>query len=85
MSREYETPDDYAGTDHDDQEAHDAWADRNRDYDREEMALRRWEERREAGPDDDAPEPEETLADHYAWLRREEYGDQDPPDTEAAA
>jgi len=82
VSRDYETPDDYAEPDHDD---YDAYADRQGDADREEAALRRWEARREEGPYNDAPEPEETLADYYGWLRREEYGDQDDPACEDAA
>ena len=71
--RDYETPDDYTGPpDHD--EHHD-YIERDRE-DRAEASLRRWEERREM-PYDDEPEPEDTLYDHAAWLRREEYGDQD--------
>lgn len=84
MSRDYETPDDYSGPDYDAQDDFDAHADRCGDADREEAALRRWEARREM-PYDDEPEPEETLADYYGWLRREEYGDQDTPDMEDAA
>jgi len=71
--RDYETPDDYI---RDDGEAEAEYHDRMREADREEAAIRRWEERREM-PYDDEPEPEDTLYDHAAWLRREEYGDQD--------
>lgn len=77
MSRDYETPDDYA--DHmAEREANDDWCELQRDADKEEAALRRWEAQREM-PFEDAPEPEETLYEYAAWLRREEYGDQDDP------
>lgn len=84
MPRDYETPDDYA--DHmAEQEANADWVELQRDADKEEAAIRRWEERREM-PYDDDHEPEETLYEHAAWLRREEYGDQDnPTDGEVAA
>lgn len=50
MTRDYETPEDYMGPDH---EAEDAHADRMGDADREEAAIRRWEERREMPYEDD--------------------------------
>lgn len=53
MSRDYETPDDYAGTDYDDRDERDAYDDRCGDDDRAEAALRRWEERREMPYEDD--------------------------------
>jgi ubiquitin len=72
MSRDYETPEDYAWPpEHD---TYDDYIERDRE-DRAEAALRRWEEQREM-PNEDEPEPEDTIA-HAAWLRREEYGDQD--------
>lgn len=74
MSRDYETPEDYAGLDYEAEAAHDDYIERDRE-DRAEAALRRWEEQREM-PNEDEPEPEDTIA-HAAWLRREEYGDQD--------
>lgn len=115
MPRDYETPDDYADR-MAEREAHDDWQELQRDADREEAAIRRWEAAREM-PYEDEPEPEHTLApdcpscdapgyggyscprcgwskndergesdaDYYGWLRREEYGDQDPPDVEVAA
>ncbi len=70
MSRDYETPDDYA--DHtDERDAHDNWTEIQRDADKEEAALRRWEERREMPYEDD------NEGTYVMWLRREEYGDQD--------
>jgi hypothetical protein len=52
MSRDYETPEDYA--DHtDERDAHDDWTERQRDADKEEAAIRRWEERREMPYEDD--------------------------------
>jgi hypothetical protein len=84
MPRDYETPEDYAGIDHDAEDAFDAYADRCGDADREEAALRRWEAAREMPFEHDEPEPDDTIA-HAMWLRREEYGDQDPPDVEVAA
>lgn len=68
MSRDYETPEDYALPDYTEQDAHD---DRIGDADREEAAVRRWEERREM------PYDEEHEGTYVMWLRREEYGDQD--------
>jgi hypothetical protein len=60
----------------------DAWEARTIEGDREEAELRRWEARREEGPQWDEPETE---ADHAQWLRREEYGDQDAPEIGEAA
>lgn len=77
MPRDYETPDDYRD-EIAEREANDDWVELQRDADKEEAALRRWEAAREM-PYEDAPEPEETLYEHAAWLRREEYGDQDSP------
>lgn len=76
VARDYETPDDYADR-MAEREANDDWCELQRDADKEEALVRRWEERREAGPYEDAPEPEETLYEYAAWLRREEYGHQD--------
>jgi hypothetical protein len=47
---------------------HDDYIERDRE-DRAEAALRRWEMQREMPYEDDEQ--------HAAWLRREEYGDQD--------
>lgn len=74
MSRDYETPEDYAGPPEHDE--YDEWADRNREADREEASLRRWEAQREM-PYEDVDPRTETAIEHAAWLRREEYGDQD--------
>ena len=82
MGRDYETPDDYRDM-ADERDAHDDWVELQRHADKEEAATRRWEAAREM-PYEDEPEPDDTIA-HAMWLRREEYGDQDPPDAEAAA
>lgn len=74
MSRDYDTPDDYAATDYQAQDDYDAWADRQGDADREEAAVRRWEARREMPYDDDHE------VTYVMWLRGEEYGDQDNHD-----
>lgn len=60
MSRDYETPEHYAGPDYEAWEEEDRATDNARE-DRAEAALRRWEDRRDAGPYDDPPEPEGTL------------------------
>jgi hypothetical protein len=65
MARDYETPEDYTQPDHDE---HDDYIERDRE-DRAEAALRRWEAQREMPYEDDEQ--------YAAWLRREEYGDQD--------
>lgn len=75
MSRDYETPEDYA--DHlAEREANDDWIELQRDADKEEAALRRWEAQREM-PYEDIDPATETAIEYAAWLRREEYGDQD--------
>lgn len=58
--RDYETPDDYRDTIAE-REANDDWIELQRDADKEEAAIRRWEERREMPYEDDPPEPEETI------------------------
>jgi hypothetical protein len=73
MSRDYETPEDYTQPDHDE---HDDYIERDRE-DRAEAALRRWEMQREMPYEDDEQQYHETPEEHAAWLRREEYGDQD--------
>ena len=83
MGRDYETPDDYSHLAERD-DTYDDWVERERHGDKEEAALRRWEEAREMPYEHDAPEPDDTIA-HAMWLRREEYGDQDTPDVEDAA
>lgn len=75
MPRDYETPDDYADT-LAEREANDDWVELQRDADKEEAAIRRWEERREM------PYDEDHEGTYVMWLRREEYGDQDPPANE---
>jgi hypothetical protein len=77
VSRDYENPEDYA--DPPEYDEYDEWADRNREADAEEAAVRRWEARREMPYDDDHE------ATYVMWLRREEYGDQDTPSTGEAA
>lgn len=51
MPRDYETPEDYAGIEYDEREERAAHEDR--DADREEALIRRWEERREMPYEDD--------------------------------
>lgn len=51
MPRDYETPEDYSGIDYEGQAERDAHDDR--DADREEAAIRRWEARREMPYEDD--------------------------------
>lgn len=70
MSRDYETPEDYADRS-DERDDHENWTERQRDADKEEAALTRWEERREM------PYEEDDAGTYVMWLRREEYGDQD--------
>jgi hypothetical protein len=84
MGRDYETPEDYAGSDHEAWDQEDDHTSRIAEADREEAAVRRWEARREM-PHDDEPEPDDTVYEYAAWLRREEYGDQDAPDIGEAA
>jgi hypothetical protein len=74
MSRDYETPDDYRDRT-DEREANDDWVELQREADKEEAALRRWEEAREM-PYEHEPEHDDTIA-YAMWLRREEYGDSD--------
>lgn len=58
MSRDYETPDDYAGVDYDARDERDAYDDRIGDDDRAEAALRRWEEQREMPYENDEQQAE---------------------------
>ncbi len=83
MSRDYETPEDYRDQS-DDRDDHDNWTERQRDADKEEAALRRWEDQREM-PYEHVNPHTETAIEYAAWLRREEYGDQDHPDLGEAA
>lgn len=72
MSRDYETPDDYADR-MAEREANDDWQELQREADKEEALVRRWEERREM------PHDEDQEGTYVMWLRREEYGHQDDP------